>query len=102
MNTTWIPSPVSMTELGVFTKWQKNPEGASHHLSFLLPLPDGTDPARLREALRQTFLAHPCLFSHFQIDAGGKVTRLTPESPREVTIGETSGEPDPNCHVEQG
>ena len=97
MNTSWIPSPLSMTELGIFTKWQNNPEGASHHLPVLLPLPGGTDLGRLKEALRQTFLAHPCLLSHFRLDPGGKVTRLTPESPRDVVIGESSGEPDPGA-----
>ena len=64
MKTGWNTSPVSMTELGIYLDWRKNLQGTAYNIPILSPLPDGTDPDRLSEALKKTLLAHPNLLSH--------------------------------------
>ena len=78
MKTEWNTSPVSMTELGIYLDWRKNLQGTAYNIPILSPLPDGTDPGRLSEALKKTLLAHPNLLSHFRMETDGSVTRLTP------------------------
>ncbi len=78
MRMSWNTSPVSMTELGIYLDWRKNPNGTAYNIPILVPLPDGTDPDRLAEALKQTMLAHPNLLSRFRMEPDGRVTRLTP------------------------
>ncbi|MBP5159640.1 MAG: amino acid adenylation domain-containing protein [Lachnospiraceae bacterium] len=89
--------PVSMTELGMYLEWKKNPQGTAYNLPFLFPLPEGTDLCRLKDALRQVFRAHANLLSRFETGADGNVARLVPEGDREdipVHIEESRGEPD--------
>ena len=97
MDMVWKTSPVSMTELGIYLDWQKNPQGTAYNVPLLLLLPDGTDLTRLHSALEQTLRAHPCILSRFRAEADGSITRLTPDgSPEEipVCIRESDGEPD--------
>ena len=89
--------PISMTELGMYLEWRKNPLGTAYNFPFLFPLPEGTDPDRLKGALRQLFRAHTNLLSRFQMEADGSVFRLVPEGDGEeipVNIREVRGEPD--------
>ncbi|MBQ1678315.1 MAG: amino acid adenylation domain-containing protein [Oscillospiraceae bacterium] len=97
MSMEWIVSPVSMTELGIYLDWRKNPQGTAYNLPFLFPLPEGTDTERLHAALRDTLRAHPCVLSRFRMEADGSVKRLTPSGrPEElpVSIDESRGEPE--------
>ncbi len=89
--------PVSMTELGMYLEWRKNPQGTAYNLPFLFSLPEGTDLNRLKSALRQVLRAHANLLSRFEMQADGSVSRLVPEGDREeipVHIQESGGEPD--------
>lgn len=94
----WKVSPVSMTELGIYLEWQKNPQGTAYNVPLLLPLPEGTDSVRLCDALKRTLRAHSCVLSHFHKEADGSVTRMTPfGSPEEISVivRESTGEPNP-------
>ena len=96
MKTGWNTSPVSMTELGIYLDWRKNPNGTAYNLPLLISLPEGTDPDRLSEALKKTLLAHPNLLSRFRMEPDGSVTRLTPPPESagvSVTMEQISGEP---------
>ncbi|MCR4875912.1 MAG: amino acid adenylation domain-containing protein [Clostridiales bacterium] len=98
MKTGWNTSPVSMTELGIYLDWRKNLQGTAYNIPILSPLPDGTDPDRLSEALKKTLRAHPNLMSRFRMEADGSVTRLTPageDAEVRVTVEPLEGEPSP-------
>ena len=89
--------PVSMTELGIYLEWRKNLQGTAYNMPFLFSLPEGTDLDRLKRALQQVFRAHTNLLSRFEMEAGGRVSRLVPEGDSEeipVHIQESRGEPD--------
>ncbi len=89
--------PVSMTELGMYLEWRKNPQGTAYNLPFLFPLPEGTDLDRLKSALQQVFLAHRNILARFQMEVGGSVTRLVLEGDDDeipVHIQESRCEPD--------
>ncbi len=91
-------SPVSMTELGIYLDWRKNLKGTAYNIPFLIPLPDGTDPGRLSEALKKTLLAHSNLLARFRMEADGTVTRLLPAGENadvHVTVEHIAGEPSP-------
>ncbi len=99
MSKVWNQSPVSMTELGIYLDWQKNPKGTAYNLPYLFPLPEGTDLDRLTEALRETLRAHPCVLAHFHMEEDGRVMRMTPAGDPEdllIQIEEAEGEPDLN------
>ena len=90
-------SPVSMTELGIYLDWQRNPLGTAYNLPFLFPLASEIDLDRLREALRKTFLSHPNLLSRFRRSENGAIERLLPDTSDEtctVSIEEETGKPD--------
>ena len=102
MKTGWNTSPVSMTELGIYLDWRKNLQGTAYNIPILSPLPDGTDPDRLSEALKKTLRAHPNLMSRFRMEADGSVTRLTPageDAEVRVTVEPLEGEPSPAALV---
>ncbi|MBR4501085.1 MAG: amino acid adenylation domain-containing protein [Clostridia bacterium] len=95
MNKGWNESPVSMTELGIYLDWRKNPQGTAYNIPYLLPLPKGTDIERLRDALAKTLRAHRNLMSHFKMQPDGTVIRLTPaDGDAPVQVREEQGEPD--------
>lgn len=96
MNTTWKKFPVSMTELGIYLDWQKNPQGTAYNIPLLLRLPEGTDLVRLKDALGKVLRAHVNILSRFQREADGRIVRLLPENPEEfeIVIGQISGEPE--------
>ena len=97
MSTTIRQYPVSMTELGMYLEWQKNPQGTAYNNPFLFSLPEGTNPDRLKAALQQVFRAHTNLLSRFETAADGSVSRRVPEGEDEeihVHIRESRGEPD--------
>lgn len=99
MNTKWNSSPLSMTEMGIYLDWTKNPQGTAYNIPLLFLLPEGTDLTRLREALTETVQAHPGILSCFTAGEDGSIVRRTPDSPREalpVNISEIEGEPDLN------
>ena len=98
MKTGWNMSPVSMTELGIYLDWRKNPKGTAYNIPIISPLPEGTDPDRLSEALKKTLLAHPNLLSHFRMEPDGSVTRLIPEGENAdvlVTVERIDKDPSP-------
>ena len=102
MDTNWSSSPLSMTELGIYLDWIKNLQGTAYNIPWLFPLPQGTDLARLREALTETVRAHPGILSRFAPGEDGDVVRRTPTGAREelpVTISESRGEPDLNALI---
>ena len=68
-----------MTELGIYLDWQKNLQGTAYNIPLLLPLPAGTDPDRLKEALRAVLKAHVNMLSHFSMESEGTVVRLMPD-----------------------
>ncbi|MCR4922937.1 MAG: amino acid adenylation domain-containing protein [Lachnospiraceae bacterium] len=96
MSMVWKSSPVSMTELGIYLEWQKNPQGTAYNIPLLMSLPEGTDLVRLRDALKRTLRAHACVLSHFHKEEDGSVIRMTPYSKQEeisVNVIESVGEP---------
>ena len=70
---------ISMTELGIYLSWKKDPEKLAYNLPFLMPLPQGTDIEKLRAALVRTFAAHRGLLARFKLNGNGSVTRIMPE-----------------------
>lgn len=72
-------SLISMTELGIYLSWKKDPEKLAYNLPFLMPLPQGTDIEKLRAALVRTFAAHRGLLARFKLNGNGSVTRIMPE-----------------------
>ena len=102
MDIIWSSSPLSMTELGIYLDWTKNLLGTAYNIPWLFPLPQGTDLARLREALTEALQAHPGILSRFAAGEDGNVVRRTPTgAPEElsVTISESRGEPDLNALI---
>ena len=84
-----------MTELGIYLDWQKNLQGTAYNIPLLLPLPAGTDPDRLKEALTVVLKAHVNMLSHFSMESDGTVVRLMPDpDTARIDIQEFKGEPE--------
>ena len=103
MSMKWKRYPVSMTELGIYLEWRKNLRSKAYNLPVLLPLPQGTDFEKLREALRRVVCAHTNLLSKFCAEADGHVVRMIPEGSAEelpIPIDERTGAPDPDALIQ--
>lgn len=96
MSIVWNESPVSMTELGIYLDWVKAPEKTAYNISYLFPLPAGTDADLLKVALIKVLNSHRGLLSRFARDKSGNVVRRTPEGDCNelIKVEFKQGEPD--------
>ena len=74
--------PLSMTQMGIFTDSVRLAGTTVYNIPFLYQLDEGIDIKRLRSALEQVILAHPCLSMSIRSTEGSEVRAFcnVPES----------------------
>lgn len=67
-------SPLTESQRGVYLECIESPESVKYNIPFFCRLPAGTDPARLKEAVKTVVRAHPAL--QFTVSAPGGVPSM--------------------------
>ena len=82
--------PLSYAQTGVYFECLKNPTSTIYNIPYILSYPDGTDAARLADAVKRVIEAHPELGVHFTTQGDIIVQTLEGALPVEVKVLEMS------------
>ncbi len=75
-----ITAPLTKTQMGIYAECMSNPKSTLYNLPFLAKLGDTIDPERLKTAIEQVLVAHPCLNTVLYADETGKIMQKVPET----------------------
>ena len=86
--------PLTENQRGVYIDWEMNRDALQYNIPQAFRLPDGTDPARLREAVLKVIDAHPGLKTRMTM-RGADVMQLRDDDAKiEVEITRLDSRPD--------